>query len=61
MIEGKISLITQLKIIKRFNFTRNREFELFDPSKQLTNQKKCMEKYMNTCTFLSKTCFNIGN
>lgn len=49
-------------MIKSVNFTRNIEFELFDSSRQLTtNHRKYEERYMDTCTFLSKTCFNIGN
>lgn len=61
IIEGKISLITRLKITKSVDFSRNIELKLFDPSRQLTNKKKWMEWYMDTCTFFSKTCFNIGN
>ncbi|CAI6365934.1 unnamed protein product [Macrosiphum euphorbiae] len=64
VLESEISLILHLEIIeeivKRYRNVRFKMFKLTKTSEKF-NKKKYSNVYVNTCTFLPDSCFNIGN
>ncbi|CAI6373928.1 unnamed protein product [Macrosiphum euphorbiae] len=62
VLEGEISLILHLEIEEIVKSCRNVRFKVYKLRKtsEKLNKKKYSNVYVDTCTFLPDSCFNIG-
>lgn len=61
VIEGKVSLIYRLKILKSIDRYGNLNFKLSNALGNSNKKKEYIDQYIDACTLSIDSCFNIGN